>query len=144
MHIISRKICIPILALEIRAVKEVIYSRDRVANNHSCYFIIFHQCILSFAQCGKEKYLDCQILQDTSGIVLASSLDAIKKDRLYISVVSLYGSSSLSPFLPVTGLIFHVQSARSSVYLAGREENAAKPRCCREMLPPPDFGNSFT
>lgn len=38
MHIISRKIYIPILALEIKAVKEVIYSRDRVANNQ----LLFH------------------------------------------------------------------------------------------------------
>lgn len=79
-----------------------------------------------------------------SGIVLASLLDAIKKDLLYTSGMFLYCSSSLSPFLSVTGLIFYVQSARNSMYVAERKENAAKLRCSREMLPSPDFGNSST
>lgn len=79
-----------------------------------------------------------------SDIVLASLLGAVKKDLVYISGMSLYCPSSLSPFLSVTGFIFYVQSARSSAYLAGRKENAAKPCCCREILPSPDFGNSFT
>ena len=79
-----------------------------------------------------------------SDIVLALLLDAIKKDLRYISGMSLYCSSSPSPFLSVTGLIFYLQSAQSRMYLAGRKENAAKPRRCREMLPSPDSGNSFT
>lgn len=85
--------------------------------------------------CLEKQSGFCQILPDMSGIVLASLLGAVKKALLYISGTSLHCSSSVSPFLSVTGLIFYVQSARSSMYLAGRKENATKPRCYRGMFP---------